>query len=376
MKMPLVNPGTAELRAAYAGKRVLVTGHTGFKGGWLTVWLSSLGAQVTGVALKPSTNPSFFEDVGVGDLCHHNISNICDAEVVQRKVHECRPHAIFHLAAQPLVRRSYEEPLETLQTNVMGTANVLEAVRVERRPCAIVVVTSDKCYENLEWPLGYRETDPMGGHDVYSASKGAAEIVVQSYRRSFFGPDRFSEHGVAVATARAGNVIGGGDWSADRIVPDAVRALAAGRPIQVRNPHAVRPWQHVLEPLGGYLLLGARLLDPRQAVQFVGAWNFGPLPRDTQPVSTVVQEFVAAWHSGSWEPTPHANAPHEAGVLRLSIEKATALLGWSPRWGLTTALKQAAAWYSARADGATPVELRALSERQIVGYLGEEEGPV
>jgi CDP-glucose 4,6-dehydratase len=358
----------ASLRAVYAGKRVLVTGHTGFKGGWLTVWLNSLGADVTGLALEPNGDPSFFSDVGVIDLCHHNIGDIRDADLVRTKVHEARPDIIFHLAAQPLVRRSYDEPLETLQTNVMGTANVLEAVRAERRPCAVVVVTSDKCYENREWVHGYRENDPMGGHDVYSMSKGATELVVQSWRESFFPPERLGDHGVALASARAGNVIGGGDWAKDRIVPDAVRALAAGKPVPVRNPGSVRPWQHVLEPLGGYLLLGARLLGG-EAPNYCEAWNFGPAPESTRPVSDVVRAMVECWGSGSWVAAPEAVALHEAGLLRLSIEKAFARLGWSPLWGLREAVARTAEWYRAREDGARGKALRQLSLRQIEEYL-------
>ena len=368
LKYPAADPDSASLRAAYAGKRVLVTGHTGFKGGWLTVWLSALGADTTGLALEPSTSLSFFSDVSVVDLCHHNIGDIRDADLVRSKVHEARPDIIFHLAAQSLVRRSYDEPLETLQTNVMGTANVLEAIRAERRPCAVVIVTSDKCYENREWVHGYRENDPMGGHDVYSMSKGATELVVQSWRRSFFPPERFGDHGVALASARAGNVIGGGDWAKDRIVPDAVRALAAGKLVPVRNPGSIRPWQHVLEPLGGYLLLGARLLGG-EAPSYCEAWNFGPAPESTRPVSDVVRAMVECWGSGSWVAAPEAAAVHETGLLRLCIEKAFARLGWSPLWGLREAVAKTAEWYRAREDGARGEALRQLCLRQIDAYL-------
>jgi len=356
------------LRAAYRGKRVLLTGHTGFKGGWLAIWLASLEAEVTGLALAPNTEPSLFEDTGLSEICQHVLGDIRDLALLRRVVRGTRPEAIFHLAAQPLVRLSYEEPISTLQTNVMGTANLLEAIRLERQRCAVVVVTSDKCYENREWVHGYRESDPVGGHDVYSMSKGAAELVVQSWRRSFFPLEKLADHGVALASARAGNVIGGGDWAKDRIVPDAVRALAAGKPVPVRNPGSVRPWQHVLEPLGGYLLLGARLLGG-EGPSYCEPWNFGPAPESTRPVSDVVRELVSAWGSGNWVAAPEAGAPHEAGLLRLSIEKAFARLGWSPRWGLREAVARTAEWYRAREDGARGKALRQLSMLQIEEYL-------
>jgi len=277
---------------------------------------------------------------------------------------------VFHLAAQPLVRRSYSEPLETLQTNVLGTANLLESVRLEGLRCAVVVVTSDKCYENREWVHGYREEDPLGGHDVYSASKAATELVTASYRRSFFPPARLTEHGVAVASARAGNVIGGGDWARDRIVPDAIAALAEGRPIPVRNPKAVRPWQHVLEPLGGYLLLGARLLEGEsRAGAACEAWNFGPSLEASVPVSALVEALVRHWGAGKWEDRRDLEAPHEAGLLRLSIDKAWNRLGWAPRWSLQDAVSRTVAWYRAVLSGADPKSLRALCSEQIDDFL-------
>ncbi|HSN93385.1 MAG TPA: CDP-glucose 4,6-dehydratase, partial [Anaeromyxobacteraceae bacterium] len=341
-----------------------------FKGGWLSVWLSTLGAEVTGFALPPPTEPSFFVDAGVADLCRHVLGDVREPTRLREILREARPDVVFHLAAQSLVRRSYDRPIETLDVNVMGTAHLLEAIRLERRPCAVVVVTSDKCYENREWVHGYREPDPMGGHDVYSSSKGAAELVVQSWRRSFFPPARLAEHGVAVASARAGNVIGGGDWADDRLVPDAVRALATGAPVPARNPAAVRPWQHVIEPLAGYLLLGARLLGP-DAPRFCEAWNFGPAPESTRPVSEVVEALVEAWGSGSWAGTPQPGAPHEAAALRLSIEKAWALLRWAPRWDLGSAVRRTVEWYRAREQGASPSVLRSLAVQQIARYLGE-----
>ena len=356
------------LRSAFAGKRVLITGHTGFKGGWLTAWLASLEAEITGLGLEPNTDPSLFKDAGVSDICRHIVGDIRDLALLRRVVREARPEVIFHLAAQPLVRLSYEEPITTLETNVMGTANLLEAVRLERQRCAVVVVTSDKCYENRGWAYGYRENDAMGGHDPYSASKGAAELVVHSWRRSFFPPEKLADHGVALASARAGNVIGGGDWAKDRIVPDAVRALAAGKPVPVRNPSSVRPWQHVLEPLGGYLLLGARLLGG-EAPSYCEAWNFGPAPESTRPVSDVVRTLVECWGLGSWVATPEMGAPNEARLLRLSIEKTFAHLGWSPRWGLREAVARTVEWYRARENGARGSVLRDFSLQQIEEYI-------
>lgn len=369
----MTSPTTEELIAAYAGRRVLVTGHTGFKGGWLTLWLSGLGAHVFGYALEPAASPSLFVAAGIDSLCDHRIADTRDLASLRRTLREVSPDVVFHLAAQSLVRRSYAEPLETIQTNVLGTANLLEAIRLEGHKCAIVIITSDKCYENREWVHGYREEDPLGGHDVYSMSKAAAELVTASYRRSFFSPERLGEHGVAVASVRAGNVIGGGDWARDRIVPDAVAALAEGRPIPVRNPDAVRPWQHVLEPLGGYLLLGARLLDDDKgsAARLCEAWNFGPSLDASQPVSVLVERLIHHWGEGAWEDRHDPSAPHEASFLRLSIDKAWNLLGWAPRWSLDEALRATVAWYRSFHRGAGTEELRSLCGEQIADYLGE-----
>jgi CDP-glucose 4,6-dehydratase len=358
---------TASLGAAYADRRVLVTGHTGFKGAWLTLWLARLGARVTGFALPPPTRPSLFEAAAVRGSCEHVEGDVRDGTALEATVRRCAPEIVFHLAAQALVRRSYEDPVETIETNVLGTARLLEALRSTRTRCAVVVVTSDKCYENRETDRPYEETDPLGGHDPYSASKGAAELVVTSWRRSFFPPERLWEHGVALATARAGNVIGGGDWSPDRLVPDAIRALAAGDPVLVRNPASVRPWQHVLEPLGGYLQLGAALAraGAADASRLASAWNFGPRPEDARPVRDLTDALVAAWGTGSWRQAPSRVEVHEAKLLRLDVEKARRELGWAPRWRLKDAVQRTAEWYRAWNAGATAAELSELCVRQI-----------
>jgi CDP-glucose 4,6-dehydratase len=279
----------------------------------------------------------------------------------------CKPDIVFHLAAQALVRRSYAAPLETLETNINGTAHVLEAIRVTGQRCAVVVVSSDKCYENREWVYGYREEDAMGGHDPYSMSKGATELVTASWRNSFFSPSKLAQHGVAIGSARAGNVIGGGDWAADRIVPDCLRSLSKGQPIGVRSPKAIRPWQHVLEPLGGYLLLGARLLGPTPAA-FCEGWNFGPSTASAQPVSALATALVRAWGKGEWIDQSDPNAHHEASLLRLSIDKAHAKLGWQPRWDFDETINRTVAWYRAQLEGATPAQLKSLTLAQIADY--------
>lgn len=366
------HPTAAELRDAYAGRRVFLTGHTGFKGGWLTLWLRELGAQVFGYALPPDPNPTLFDAAGVGEACESCVlADVRDLGKLEAQLRAAKPDVVLHLAAQPLVRLSYEQPLDTLTTNVVGTAHVLEAVKRAGRPCAVVVVTSDKCYENREWIYGYREDEAMGGHDVYSMSKGAAELVAASWRRSFFHPAKLAQHGVALATARAGNVVGGGDWAKDRIVPDCVTALAEGRPIVVRNPRGVRPWQHVLEPLSGYLLLGARLMGAgtEDRARFCEPWNFGPNVEDARTVREVVEAVIREWGSGSWEDRHDPAAPHEAGLLRLSIEKAQARLGWLPRWRFDETFARTIAWYRAFHGGARGAALRDLTVNQIREYM-------
>lgn len=362
---------TPDWRAAYHGRRVLLTGHTGFKGSWLALWLAELGAEVTGYALPAPTEPSLFETARVASCLRHHEADVRDRDTLERVWREARPDIVFHLAAQPLVRESYRDPLTTIETNVLGTANLLELARAAREPLAVVVVTSDKCYENREWVHGYRETDPMGGHDVYSMSKGAAELVVGSYRRSFMDPaGRGGKAPVALASVRAGNVIGGGDWALDRIVPDCVRALAADRPIAVRNPDAVRPWQHVLEPLSGYLALGARLLadDAAERARFADAWNFGPHLANARPVRDLAESVVERWGRGAWYDASDPTSPHEATLLRLAIDKAQALLGWSPRWDFDTTIARTIDWYRAHEGGE---DMAAWCRRQIADYSGD-----
>ena len=361
--------GTFERRAAtgvelfggaYAGRRVLVTGDTGFKGSWLCCWLSDLGASVAGYALAPPTTPSLFELIGLGGEVAHVAGDVRDLAALSTAVAAYRPEIVFHLAAQPLVRPSYGDPRGTFETNVMGVVNLLEAVRVCSSVRVVVNVTSDKCYENRETSHAYGETDALGGYDPYSASKGGSELVTAAYRRSFFGPGS----AVCLATARAGNVIGGGDWAADRLVPDCVRALVAGREIVVRRPSAVRPWQHVLESLSGYLWLGARLLGDGHRRD--GAWNFGP---DAVAVSVaeVVGELIAAYGSGSWRAVePVDDQLHEAGLLLLDCTKSRDELGWTGVWDVTTAVRRTAAWYRTWAAGAADLhdatELRGATD--------------
>jgi CDP-glucose 4,6-dehydratase len=328
-----------------AGRRVLVTGHTGFKGSWLTLWLSRLGAQVSGYGLAPPTAPALFTAARLDQcLAAHHEGDIRDRERLARVVADTAPDVVFHLAAQSLVRESYRSPVDTFEVNVMGTTALLEAIRAAARPCAAIIVTSDKCYENREHVWGYREIDPLGGRDPYSASKGASEIVVASYRRSFFPPDKLDRHGVQVASVRAGNVIGGGDWSADRIIADLARGLATNEPVPVRSPRAVRPWQHVLEPLSGYLTLATRMLDA-PASRWCDAWNFGPLPNDAVTVREVAEAFIATWGKGTWIDRSDPSQPEEAHLLRLNIDKVLAELNWRPRWNVTRAIEQTALWY-------------------------------
>ena len=348
----------------WSGKRVLVTGHTGFKGSWLSLWLAGRGAKVTGYSLDPATRPSMFERARVAEGMTSVIADVRDGARLAELVARERPEVVLHLAAQPLVRESYGDPVGTYATNVMGTVNLLEACRRAAELRAVVVVTSDKCYENREWVWGYRETDPMGGFDPYSSSKGCAELVTAAYGRSFFARGIPGGAAPRAATGRAGNVLGGGDWALDRLVPDMVRAFEEGRPVVIRNPRAVRPWQHVLEPLHGYLTLAERLFDDG-AAQFDSAWNFGPAETDSRPVEWLADALCERWGSGArWELDSAAH-PHEAHQLRLDCSKARTALGWTPRLTLETALDWTVEWYRASLAGE---DVRDLTLAQIARY--------
>lgn len=355
---------------------VLVTGHTGFKGSWLTQWLLLQGARVTGFALEPPTTPSLYDELALSSQIAKDVrGDIREASAIRDVVRSCRPDFVFHLAAQPLVRLSYEQPLLTLETNALGTAHLLDALREVKHPCACVFATSDKCYENREWLHGYRETDDLGGHDPYSASKACAELIAASYRRSFFPPGRGP---VSIATARAGNVVGGGDWAQDRLVPDCIRSLQAGEVIRLRNPSATRPWQHVLEPLSGYLLLAGEMRaampggarpDPARLERLCSAFNFGPHVESNRTTTDVLAEVIRHW-PGRWESAAAANAPHEAGMLHLATDKAFHLLGWAPRWDFASTIRRTVEWYKARHldRPSDPSRVRNLTSAQIADY--------
>jgi CDP-glucose 4,6-dehydratase len=343
-------------RQAFEGKRVWLSGHTGFKGSWLSEWLLDLGAIVHGYALPPATTPSLFGQLGLAARLEHEVSDIRDEAAVRRSLPEFRPDFVIHMAAQPLVRRSYSIPVETYATNVMGTVHVLEALRTVSHPCATVIITTDKVYQNHESGRAYEEGDPLGGHDPYSSSKAMAEIAISAYRNSFF-----QNHHVKLASARAGNVIGGGDWAEDRIVPDAMRALDRGEEILVRNPSAVRPWQHVLEPLGGYLLLASKLaLNASVAAPF----NFGPGPAANRSVRDLTEEILKH-RKGVWDDMSDPGALHEARLLNLSVEKACKVLDWIPRWDFAATVEKTVSWYRDVHDGiVTPAEMTASQIRE------------
>lgn len=362
----------AQLRTTFAGRRVLVTGHTGFKGGWLCLWLQRLGATVSGYALDAPTEPNLFALADVGNAMHSTIADVRDGERLAATIVDFRPEIVFHLAAQPLVRFSYDDPVATYATNVMGSVHLLEALRHVDSVRAAIIVSSDKCYDNPDGRPGnegFRETDPMGGNDPYSSSKGCTELLVHSYRQSFFHPRRYAEHGLALASVRAGNVIGGGDWSRDRLIPDLIMAFRAGRPAIVRNPAAVRPWQHVLEPLYGYLLLADRLY--RHGPAFGEAWNFGPDAGDSLPVAKIATALVAAWGGrAQWQLSDEADltvaeAPHEAHILRLDCNKAKSRLDWRPVCPLSQGLLRVVDWYRAFDAGD---DLRAFCQCQISAH--------
>lgn len=348
----------------FKGKRILVTGHTGFKGAWLCQWLVNLGADVTGYALAPPTRPSLFDLIGLGDRIKDRRGDVRDLAALQATIELARPEVVFHLAAQPLVLNSYEDPVYTFETNVTGTANVLEAVRRSGRPCVVIVVTSDKCYAPSDTGKAFVEDDPLGGKDPYSASKAAAEIVVSSYRDSYFA----SSSAVKLASVRAGNVVGGGDWAMNRILTDAVNALVVGQAIPVRNPLHVRPWQHVLEPLSGYMTLAAHLLtaSDAKAQGLTSAWNFGPLPGEPRTVREVVELLISSWGSGQWQDLSRPDALVETKLLNISPAKAMTALGWKPVLTFEQTIRETALWYRAWADGAK--DLSALCNHQIELY--------
>lgn len=331
--------------SAWRGRRVLLTGHTGFKGSWLSQWLNLLGAEVHGFALHPTTTPNLYALTGEAEaFASSTLADIRDADCLAKAFKEIEPELVIHLAAQPLVRQSYRTPVETWATNVMGTVNLLEAARNTPGIAGVLIVTTDKCYENREWAWGYREIEPLGGHDPYSASKAGAELVTQSYRNSFF-----SQSQTLLASARAGNVIGGGDWSEDRLIPDAVRAIASGQPLRIRSPHATRPWQHVLDCLSGYLLLGEHLLAGERSA--ARAFNFGPTAAGNLSVSQVLEQFQSHWPNFTWEIEPQtASAPHEANYLYLDSSLAHQQLGWQPKWSVARALEKTADWYRAQME--------------------------
>jgi CDP-glucose 4,6-dehydratase len=348
----------------WSGKKVFLTGHTGFKGGWLALWLTSMGAKVTGYALLPNTVPNFFQVTQVeSDLDQSHIADIRNLEKLQKAMTEARPEIMIHMAAQPLVRYSYANPVETYATNVMGTVNVLESIRNLDCVRAAVIVTTDKCYENKEWAWGYRENEPMGGHDPYSSSKGCAELVTSAYRQSYFSPEKYSTHHVAIASARAGNVIGGGDWSEDRLIPDAIKAFEAKESLMIRNPLATRPWQHVLEPLSGYLVLAQMLYE--EGAKFDGAWNFGPQDEDARSVKEVINLLIKSWDSVANWTQDQGEQPHEAHSLKLDCSKARQHLHWIPRWTLEQAIEHITQWQQAYQRQSN---MRETSLKQIAIY--------
>ena len=355
----------AETRV-FEGKRVFLTGHTGFKGSWLALWLHSLGAEVTGYALDPPTNPNHFTVAGIESVLEkHHVADIRDEQKLNTAMRDARPDLVLHLAAQTVVRTGYEIPRETFDINVMGTIGVLDAIRTLDKPCAALMVTSDKCYENVEQVWGYREEDALGEHDPYGGSKGAAEIAIRSYRHSFFPVDRINEHGIRLASARAGNVIGGGDWTKHALIVDAFHALAAGRPVEIRSPKALRPWQHVLQCLSGYMTLASKLLTTNDR-EFCSGWNIGPLPGNELPVQEVVEHFIKCWGSGEYLDSSDPNQLPEANILRLCIDKAIWKLKWRPCWSTYDSLAKTVDWYQAYLQA--PNEMRAVSLSQIADY--------
>ena len=358
-------------QGVFNNRSVFVTGHTGFKGPWLCLWLQRLGARVTGYSLAAPTEPNNYQVSDIASTLDQNhVGDIRDADQITQAIQEAQPDLVLHLAAETVVRRGYEIPRETYDINVIGTASVLDAVRTLKKPCSVVAVTSDKCYENTGQLWGYRECDPMGEHDPYGSSKGAAELLIRAYRDSFFPPHRLADHGIKLASVRAGNVIGGGDWTRDALIPDIVRSMAEGQPVSIRRPEACRPWQHVLQALDGYLSLSAKLLESDNPV-FCSGWNIGPLPGAELPVKEIVERFLTEWGEGQWIDASNPDDPPESGDLRLSIEKAIRLLGWRPRWTLAETLRRTADWY--RRYYREEVDMREVCLQQIADYEAAPE---
>ena len=346
-------------------RRVLITGHTGFKGSWLSLILDKLGARVHGYALDPPTSPALFTLARIGDLVDSTIADVRDFEKLLKVLQQTRPEIVIHMAAQPLVRESYRNPRETYEINVMGTVNLFEAVRQTGHVKAVLNVTTDKCYENREWVWGYRENEPMGGYDPYSNSKGCSELVTAAFRSSYFNSNDYSQHGVALASARAGNVIGGGDWADDRLIPDFMRSILKGEKVVIRSPHAIRPWQHVLEPLTGYLLLCEKLYE--EGAGFAEGWNFGPDDRDVKDVAWITQYLCEQWGADAWWELDKSPNPHEANYLKLDCSKARLKLGWTAAWDIETTLKSIVDWNKAYRQGQ---DVRVVCSRQIEAYYG------
>lgn len=348
----------------WKGKKVLLTGHTGFKGSWLSMWLEMLGAKVCGYSLEPPTQPSLFNVAALGTSLESNIADVRDYPAIERILASFKPEIVIHMAAQPLVRLSYDDPITTYETNVMGTVNLLQAIRKTGGVKAIVNVTSDKCYENQEWHWAYRESEPMGGYDPYSNSKGCAELVASSFRNSFFNSKKYKQHGVALASVRAGNVIGGGDWACDRLIPDILKAFEREQAVVVRNPNSIRPWQHVLEPLSGYLVIAEKLYC--DGIDYAEAWNLGPQESDAQPVGSIVEKIVGLWGGGATWKLDGSVHPHEATYLKLDCSKAKARLGWKPRWSLDETLEKIVRWHKAWLIGE---DMQAYSKNEINEYM-------
>ncbi len=359
-----------QLIDTFKNKKVFLTGHTGFKGSWLLKLLNMFGAEVKGYALKPNSDMAMYYSISGDSLCSSVIADIRDAEKLKKEIVSYGPDFVFHLAAQPLVRLSYENPLDSYTTNCIGTANLLDAIRFVTKPCVVVIITTDKVYANMESGKYYTEDDRLGGYDPYSASKACAELVTDSYRNSFFNPRHYDAHQKSVSVARAGNVIGGGDWSKDRIIPDIVKAISGDMPVSIRNPASVRPWQHVLEPVLGYLILADRQFkDP---VKFAGAYNFGPTPNDTLPVQQLVQQAIISWGKGDFKNTSSADQPHEAGLLHLSIKKAKEELNWAPVMNSSEAINYTMDWYKTYLRDQPSINT--FTDQQIKNYLKKYNG--